>query len=87
MFASTLSFLRAKILGKYKGMCPDFNLSQRHLGFFAYLESGISVINQLATSRHSHKDAKKVLKFDFRNPRYSLDQLLQITEKVTTRML
>lgn len=87
MIASTLSFLRTKILGKYKGMQPFFSLSQWHLGFFAYFESGIALINQLATVRNSHKAAKKVLKFNFNAPRYTLDQLLQVTEKVKTSSL
>ena len=82
MFSTALSFVRAKIFAKFKMTRFYFALSEWHLCFYAYLETGINLINQLAATRSSKKAAKKILKYDFRTARYSLDQLLEVMDKV-----
>lgn len=82
MLSTALSFVRAKIFAKYKITRYYFKLSEWHLCFYAYLETGINLINQLTASRLSKKETKKILKYDFRTARYSLDQLLEVMDKV-----
>jgi hypothetical protein len=82
MFSSALSFVRANILGKYKVVNATFKLSEWHLCYHAFLETGINLINQLTINRHSRCEAEKILKYNFNDPRYSLDQLLEVMDKV-----